>query len=240
MRFMIMHKLTDELEKGLPPKPDTVRQIHGLMGEAVQAGIMLGGEGLMPSAERLHVAYRDGERRVTTGPFHDKGELIGGFVQLVVQTREEALAWLDRFAAILGDVEIFLGPCVEPWHLGMAPKPENPPLRFLAMRRMDDQAEREVSPDPERVAKMGALIQEMTAAGVLKESEGLASTRKGARIHLDGDQHSVIDGPFAESKELISGYGIFELPSKEAAVEWGIRWGHCVGVHEVEVRELVG
>lgn len=238
MRFMIMHKLTAKLEAGLPPTPEEIAVIHGLMGEAGAAGILLGGEGLRPSAERFHVSYRAGKRTLTEGPFADKGELAAGFSLLVVRSREEALKWLDRIAAITGDTDLFVGPCVEPWHLGFAPEPDDAPLRLLAVLQANERAVTELPPEPALAARMSALIEEMTAAGVLQTREALASTQHGARVHFDHGKHSVIDGPFAESKELISGYAIFELPSKAEAVEWAIRWGHAVNVHEVEVRQL--
>jgi hypothetical protein len=85
---------------------------------------------------------------------------------------------------------------------------------------------------------MGALIDEMTKAGALQATEGLASTKKGARIRFDGGKHTVIDGPFTESKELVAGYAIVDLPSKKAAIEWAKRFGDVVNVNEVEVREI--
>lgn len=238
MRYMIMHKLNDRLEQGIMPTEQEIAEIHGMMGEAAQAGIMLGGEGLRQSSTRVHVAYKNGKRTLTEGPFADKKELIGGFVQLVVKSREEALTWLDRFATVMGDVEIFLGPCTEAWDLGMAPRPDNPPLRLLALHQISANAEQEKPHTPEQMAELGALLAEMSEAGVLKETQSLASTRHGARIHFDGDKHTVTDGPFAESKELISGYGIFELPSKSAAIDWGLRWCKTVRVDNVEVRLL--
>jgi hypothetical protein len=159
-------------------------------------------------------------------------------MQLKVRSRDEALSWLDRLAAITGDVDLFLGPCVEAWDLGFAPKPADPPLRLLAMRQATAQSEPALPTDPKQVAQLSALIEEMTGAGVLQGSQTLASTKQGARIHFDDGKHSVIDGPFAESKELISGFSIFELPSKAVAIEWGIRWGNTIKVHEVEVRQL--
>lgn len=240
MRFMIMHKLTPKLEAGLPPTPEEMAVIHGMMGEAGAAGILLGGEGLRPSAERFHVSYRAGKRTLTDGPFSDKAELAAGFSVLVVRSREEALSWLDRLASVTGDVDMLVGPCVEPWHLGLAPKPDDAPLRLLVVHQSDERAEAERPLDPAVTAKLSALIEEMTAAGVLQTTETLASTKRGARVHLDNGKHSVIDGPFAESKELISGYGLFELPSKAEAIEWAIRWVHAVDVHEVDVRQLAG
>lgn len=240
MRFMLMHKLNARLEAGQMPTPEEIERIHGMMGEAVGAGLFLGGDGLLPSRERLHVTYTNGQRTVRKGPFDGLGELIGAFAQLKVNSLDEALSWLDRFADVLGDTDIFLGPCTEPWHLGMMPEPENHPLRFLAVHRMDARAEREEPPSPETVAKMSALLAEMRDAGVLTGSDTLTATKHGARIHFENDQHSVIDGPFAESKELISGFAIFELPSLAEAITWGIRWGKTVDVNDVEIRPLVG
>jgi hypothetical protein len=85
---------------------------------------------------------------------------------------------------------------------------------------------------------MGALIDEMTKAGALEATGGLASTKKGARIRFEGGKRTVIDGPFAESKELVAGYAILDLPSKAAAIEWATRFGDVVKVNEVEVREI--
>jgi hypothetical protein len=133
-------------------------------------------------------------------------------------------------------VELYLGPVVELWDLGMAPRPPHPPLRVLSLMRAtgDDDA----PPDAAQAQKMGALIAEMTAAGVLEATGGLASTKRGARIRFDGGKPRVIDGPFAESKELVAGYAILELPSKAAAIEWGARFGAIVKVDEVDVREM--
>ena len=240
MRFMLMHKLNARLEAGQMPNPEEIERIHAMMGEAMGAGLFLGGDGLLPSRERFHVTYTGGQRAVRKGPFEGLGELIGGFAQLKVKSLDEALSWLDRFAEVLGDTDIFLGPCTEPWHLGMMPEPENHPLRFLAVHRMDARAEREEPSAPETVAKMSALLAEMRDAGVLTGSDALTATKHGARIHFEGDQHSVIDGPFAESKEMISGFAIFELPSLAEAITWGIRWGKTVDVNDVEIRPLVG
>jgi hypothetical protein len=235
---MVMHKMTDEMEKGLPPAPAVIEGVGKLIGEAAQQKIFISGEGLKPSAQRVHIAYKDGERTITDGPFTEAKELVAGFALMRVRSKEEAIAWCDRFAAVIGDVEIFMGPVVEEWDLGFAPKPEDAPLRFLSMHKMDERAESEAPPDPARMAKMGALLDEMTKAGVLQATGGLASTKKGARIRFDGGKRTVIDGPFAESKEVIAGYAILDLPSKAAAIEWAMRFGEVVEVNEVEVRQM--
>jgi hypothetical protein len=238
MRFMVMHKMTDEMEKGLPPDPAIIEGVDKLVREGLKEKAFVSGEGLKPSSQRTHIAYKNGKRTITDGPFTEAKELIAGFALMRVRSKEDAVAWCDKFAAVIGDVELFLGPVVEPWDLGMMPKPANPPLRFLSMHKMDERAENEAPPDPKLMAKMGALIEEMSKAGVLQATGSLASTKKGARIRFEGGKRTVIDGPFAESKELIAGYAILDLPSKAAAIEWATRFGDVVKVNEVEVRQV--
>ena len=237
MRFMVMHKMTEEMERE-PPDPAIIEGVGKLIGEGVKEKVFISGEGLKPSSERVHIAYKKGKRTITNGPFSDPRELVGGFALMRVRTKEEAISWCDRFAAIIGDVELFMGPVVEPWDLGLAPKPKNPPLRFLSLHKLDESAGGDSAPSAQLVAKMGALIEEMTEAGVLQETGGLKGTKYGARIHFDGSKRNVLDGPFAESKELVAGYAIVELPSKAAAIDWALRFGEVVKVHEIDVRQV--
>jgi len=238
MRFMVMHKMTEEMEKGLPPDPAIIEGVDKLVRDGLKEKAFVSGEGLKPSSQRTHIAYKNGKRTITDGPFTEAKELIAGFALMRVRSKEDAIAWCDKFAAVIGDVELFLGPVVEPWDLGMMPKPANPPLRFLSMHRMDERAENEALPDPKLMAKMGALVEQMSKAGVLQATGSLASTKKGARIRFEGGKRTVTDGPFAESKELIAGYAILDLPSKAAAIEWAMRFGDVVKVNEVEVRQV--
>lgn len=241
MRFMVMHKMTDELEKGLPPDQEVIAGVHALIGEAVKSGAFIGGEGLKPSSQRLHLAYRGGQRTITEGAgggFAHARELVGGFTLMAVRSREEALGWCDRLAeAMGGELELFMGPVVEAWDLGFGARPADAPLRFLSLQRLDQRAENDRPPEPKTHEKVQALVAEMTHAGVLQGTGALASTRKGARIRFDGKRR-VLDGPFAESKELVAGYALLDLPSKAVAIEWSMRFGEVVKVNEVEVREL--
>ena len=238
MRFMVMHKMTEELERGLPPDPAIIEGIGKLIEEGLKDKVFVSGEGLRPTSERVHVKYQNGKRTITDGPFTEAKELVAGFALMRVRSKEEALSWCDKFAALMGDVELFMGPVVEPWDLGMVPKPANAPLRFLSMHKMDELAENDTPPDASMMAKMGALIGEMTQAGVLQATGGLASTKQGARIRFHGGRRTVIDGPFAETKELVAGYAILDLPSKDAAIDWAMRFGDIVRVNEVEVRQM--
>jgi hypothetical protein len=238
MRFMVMHKMTEEMDRSLRPDPAIIAAVGALVEEGVKDKVFVSGEGLMPSSERVRIAYKGGTRTVTAGPFVEGKELIRGFALLRVRSKEEAMSWCDKFATAMGDVELCLGPVVEFWDLGLAPKPKHPPLRFLALYQADERSEHDLPADPQVTAKMGALIEEATAAGLLQGSGALASTKKGARLRFERGKHTVMDGPFTESKELIAGYAILNLPSKAAAIEWARRFGEIVKVNEVDVREM--
>ncbi len=99
MRFMVMHKMTAEMEKGLPPDPATIEGVHKLIGEGLKEKIFVDGEGLKPSSQRVHIAYKNGKRSITDGPFTEAKELVAGFALMRVRSKGEAIAWCDRFAA---------------------------------------------------------------------------------------------------------------------------------------------
>jgi hypothetical protein len=235
---MVMHKMTPELEKGLPPAPETLEGVGKLIESGLAESVFVSGEGLRPTSQRERIVYASGRRTITAAPFENAKELVAGFVLMQVRSRDEARAWCDRFAATVGDMALFLGPVVEPWDLGMGAKPDDAPLRFLSIHLADERSERDAAPDASVVAKQKALFDEMTAAGALQATGRLASTKKGARVHFERGKRNVLDGPFTESKELIAGYAILDLPSKGAAIEWAMRFGEVVKVHEVEVREV--
>ncbi|MCA9633896.1 MAG: hypothetical protein KC766_39880, partial [Myxococcales bacterium] len=154
MRFMVMHKQTEEMERGLKPSQEVIEGVGQLVQEGLKNQVFVSGAGLKPSSERVHIAYRNGERTLTRGPFKDVRDLPGGFGLFRVRSEAEAIEWCDKFAAVLGDVELFLGPVVEPWDLGMMEKPEHAPLRFLSMHQLDESKPAE-PPNPELMARMG-------------------------------------------------------------------------------------
>lgn len=93
-------------------------------------------------------------------------------------------------------------------------------MRFMVMVRSNEKIEAGVLPTTEELTAMGAFNERLAKAGVLLEGEGLQASSKGARIVFDGEKRTVIDGPFAETKELIAGYWIVQMRSKEEVVEW--------------------
>ena len=96
-------------------------------------------------------------------------------------------------------------------------------MRFMLIVKANKASEEGVLPDPKLMAEMGKFNEEMIKAGVLLAGEGLQSSGKGARVQFSKGKRTVIDGPFAETKELIAGYWMIQVKSKEEAIEWALR-----------------
>jgi hypothetical protein len=113
-------------------------------------------------------------------------------------------------------------------------------MRFMVIRKADAETEAEDTPTPELIAAMGNYMEEMAKAGVLLSGDGLQPSRKGARIHFHGGKPTVVDGPFAEAKELVAGFSIIEVASKEEAIAWCKKWPPLDGHGEVvlEIRQI--
>ena len=109
-------------------------------------------------------------------------------------------------------------------------------MKFLGLYR--PAAPEGTPPSQENMAKMGKLIEEMTKAGVLLATEGCMPSSQGARVRYSGGKFTVTDGPFAETKELIAGFALLEVKSKEEAIEWTRRFLEVVGEGENEIRQI--
>nr|WP_202544731.1 YciI family protein [Streptomyces sp. SID5606] len=114
--------------------------------------------------------------------------------------------------------------------------------RYLSLIRIEETDALSGGPSPELVQRMEKLMEEMTKAGVLLDTAGLTPTADGTRVHYEGGQLSVTDGPFTESKEVVGGYALLQAKDKAEAVEWTKRF---LKVHEeywtvtCEVRQLM-
>ncbi|MEA3395356.1 MAG: YciI family protein [Pseudomonadota bacterium] len=116
-------------------------------------------------------------------------------------------------------------------------------MRYMIIVKATPQSEAGVFPPnmAELMAVMGTFHEELARAGVLLDASGLAPSSQGWRIRYDGKERKVLDGPFAESKELIAGYTLIQVRSRDEALEWTRRFPNPVGeglAAEIEVRRL--
>jgi hypothetical protein len=161
-----------------------------------------------------------------------------------VKSEEEAIEWASRLATVLGDVEIEVGQVKEPWDLGLCPRPEDATMRFLALHKSDKKSESGVAPTETQIAEMRKLTDEMIKAGVFLTAERLRPSSEGARLKFSGGKRASIDGPFTESKELIGGFAMLDVKSREEAIEWASPFARLLcdaraeGSVEIDIREL--
>ena len=112
-------------------------------------------------------------------------------------------------------------------------------MRFMVMVKATPESEAGVMPSQELLAAMGQYNEELVKAGVMLAGEGLQPSSKGARVRFSGDKRTVIDGPFAETKELIAGFWILQCKSREEAIEWVKRCPNPMpGESEIEIRQI--
>ncbi|HYF40799.1 MAG TPA: YciI family protein [Gemmatimonadales bacterium] len=109
-------------------------------------------------------------------------------------------------------------------------------MRFMVIVKADKDTEAGVLPTRELLAEMGKYNEELVKAGVMLAGEGLQPSSKGARVRFNGNKRTVIDGPFAETKELVAGFWLWEVRSREEAIEWLKRAPFKEG--EVEIRQV--
>lgn len=111
-------------------------------------------------------------------------------------------------------------------------------MRFMGLLKSTPETENGSPNDPELFAKMGALIQEITEAGVMLDTQGLQPSSQGKRVSLHDGKVTVTDGPFTESKELVASYAIYQVPTIEDAVYWTRRFLEVLGEGECEIRPI--
>jgi hypothetical protein len=113
-------------------------------------------------------------------------------------------------------------------------------MRFLVIVKATKDSEAGVFPSQELITAMMNFNEELVKAGVLLAADGLHPSSKGARVKFSGDQRTVIDGPFAETKELVAGFWIWQLKSMEEAIEWVKRCPNpMLEDSEIEIRQIV-
>ena len=113
-------------------------------------------------------------------------------------------------------------------------------MRFMILIKANKDSEAGVMPSEQLLADMGTFNEELVKAGVMLDGEGLHPSSKGARVKFQGDKRTVVDGPFAETKELIAGYWIWQVKSKEEAISWVKRCPNPVpeAESEIEIRQV--
>lgn len=234
MRFMVMHKVDATMEAGERPSEGLVHAMGKLISGSMKSGVFLDGAGLHRSAMRVRLVLENGQRTLVRGPYAGSNELVASFALVVARSEDHAVELATRLAEAGGDREIEIGPVVEGWDLAGAPRPANAPYRFLLLRK-GDAAFEAGAPQPAAVQR---VLDDWRREGILQSAASLAPSRSGARTRVTAGKRAWTDGPFAESKELVAGFSILELPTLADAKRWAEEYAAILGDNEVDVREV--
>jgi len=260
MRVMMLLKSDAQSEAGVPADEQMLSDM-GVYAEAlINAGVLLGGEGLHPSGKGAKVRISKGKTTVIDGPFAEAKDVVAGYFMLETQDLAEAIEWTKKLpgAEHTPEHEAELRPLYELEEFGVGPEnaasrelPVSSPdkgARWIHFIKADKHTEAEKLPTDELLQellqKMGALMDEMQAKGVLISADGLRPTKDGAKVRIKNKKITVLDGPFSEAKEVIAGFTLFRAKTKAEATEWARR---CLQIHmdvmgidtgEIEVRPV--
>lgn len=239
MRYIVMHKVDAAMEAGSPPNQAIIDNMGQLVQGSLQEGVFLNGAGLHGSRRRVRLEHNGGEFKLTPGPYQGQNELVAAFTMISAPSLDAAVGHAKKLARTLGDVEIEIGPVVEPWDLGIMPKPEGKlPERFLLLTKATSQDELGGT-SAKHAAAVKKLSEGFDNDGAVLAADSLAPSSKGWRSApaAPGKRHWV-DGPFAESKELIAGFSLLSLPGKAEVLRWASRYGDILVDCEVDVLEV--
>lgn len=239
MKFLAMHKQDKTHEAGAPPDPAFVEEMGQFVGAMLQDGTFLDGAGVGKSANRTRVTFNNGVRTILDGPFAgSENELVHTVFKLLTPSRATAVDCASRIGEALGTCQLELAKTTESWDLGMEPEPPNAPWNALVFQKATPDTEAGKPASPATQAALTRVVKELREQGLLAGTVRLAPSSKGTRFQMDrSGGRRVVDGPFAESKELVGGFGMFELPSREAAVELCLRYGTLM-LKSVETLEM--
>ncbi len=240
MRYLVMHKVDAAMEAGAPPNQAIVEGMGTLVRESLAKGIFLNGAGLHRSARRARVKTGGGAPSVERGPYEGRNELVASLVMLRARSMDGAVAHAERLSSLLGGIEVEVGPIVEPWDIGLMERPSGKvPEQFLLLCKLtaaDERGERAGKEHRRAAETLGASLGD---DGVVLAAESLGPSARGARLGAPSQgKRGWVDGPFAESKELIAGFSLLGLPSRAEALAWADRYAAILGHNEVDFREV--
>jgi hypothetical protein len=245
MQFMVIRRSDKATEEGRMPAPQVFEDMGAFHEELAAAGRVGLAQGLRPSKHAVRLKLWPGGESITDGPFTETKELIAGFTVFEADSKEQAIELVKRWpmsdADATGEAVLELrqtgcpGGCAQ-----VLPADGGADRHYLILLRSDEGTEADRIPPQHMLDTLNAFNAEQAAAGRLLAGDGLMSSSLGARVRLAGGKASVIDGPFAEAKELIAGFWMIRAGSMADAIAWARTLPYPTGPEvEVEIRETM-
>ena len=245
MQFMVIRRSDEATEAGHMPAPQVFEDMGRFHEELAAAGRVGLAQGLRPSKHAVRLKLGPGFETITDGPFAETKELIAGFTVFEADSKEHAIELVKRWPAsdadATGEAVLELRQTGCPGGCAQVPPADGGADRhYLILLRADEGTEADRIPPQHMLDTLNAFNAEQAAAGRLLAGDGLKASSSGARVRIKAGQTSVIDGPFAEAKELIAGFWMIRAGSMEDAIAWARTLPYPTGPHvEVEIRETM-
>jgi hypothetical protein len=255
MRFMIIQKSDKNSAAGLP-SDDLLAALGRRDEELPKGGVTRSGEALRLTSKGARVVFSGGRPSVIDEPFTEAKGLVAGFAMIDAASKEEAVDYVKGSPALhgAGDVEVEVREAGCPGGVAGV-RPSSPPgssapapgaggadlPQFAILLKATEHTEAGFVANEQVLAAMSRRNEEAVRAGVLLAGEGLKPSSRGARVRLSRGNLAVLDGPFAEAKELIAGFWLIQVKSREEAIEWVKSYPYPLGPDgegEVDIREV--
>lgn len=225
MQFMIIRKADAASEAGALPSPALIEEMEAYFRQLADAGVLVMVQGLERSSRAVRLRLGPGVNELAEGPF-PAAELAAGFLVIDVPSKADAIAWARRWppadAGPGGELVLEVreagcpGGCVQV----LPPADAHSGHRYFILLRADADTERDFIPEQSRLDALDAFNAREAEAGILLTGDGLMASARGARVRIGTAGAAVVDGPFAEAKELIAGFWMIRARSMAEAVGW--------------------
>jgi hypothetical protein len=229
-----MHKVDARMEAGEKPSQKIIQEMGKFVGGYLKAGVFKDGAGLHRSAARARIRFTGGTPSIERGPYAGGNELLASFAMVSTTGIEQAIALGTELGKAAGNCEVEVGPVVEGWDLNGSARPAGAPHRFLLLVKANAAFEA----GAQQPAAVRSLLDTWQRDGLLQSEATLRPSKTAARVKTAGGVSHWTDGPFTESKELVAGFSILELPSLEAAKRLTEDYVAILGDTECDVREV--
>jgi hypothetical protein len=229
-----MHKVDAKMEAGEPPSQKIIQEMGKFVGAHLKSGVFKDGAELHRSAARARIRFTGDKPSVERGPYAGGNELLASFAMVSTTGIEHAIALGTELGKTSGNCEVEVGPVVEGWDLNGSPRPAGAPHRFLLLVKADAAFEAGAA----KPAAARALLDSWQREGLLQSEATLRPSKSAARIKVTNGARHWTDGPFTESKELVAGFSVVELPSLADAKRLTEDYVAILGDIECDVREV--
>lgn len=245
MQFMIIRRADAASEADRVPSPRLITEMEAYFQRLADAGALAMVQGFDPSARAVRLRLGPGGESLARGPF-EVDELAAGFLVIEAESKQAAIDWASQWPAIeaaaTGALKLEVretgcpGGCAQ-----VAAPADGEGRRYFILLRADAASERDAVPERARLEALDAFNAAEAAAGTLLAGDGLRASARGARVHITSERVTVVDGPFAEAKELIAGFWMIRAASMDEAIAWARRVPYPTGPEVVvEIRAAHG